>query len=187
MPSFAASVRQNHFGKTRKQILLHGTINSAISDVYASIWTHLRSNRTLDSSGRKSLILQQQLRGCKTLDSTIKHHKAIPEKLILHIYKRTDTHLNTDIGQLITGAFFFGIWSCDYSNTLKGEDKCIRILQKGDIRFYRKRRELSHDSGIIHLADKVSQTFRTQKNGVKNATVKQWRTTTTLCPVRTWA
>ena len=37
--------------------------------------------------------------------------------------------------------------------------------------FYRKCRELSHDSGILHLADKVSLKLRTQKNGVKNATV----------------
>ena len=47
-------------------------------------------------------------------------------------------------------------------------------LQKGDIGFYRKRIELSHDSGILHLADKFSPSFRTQKNGVKNATVTQW-------------
>ena len=60
------------------------------------------------------------------------------------------------------------------------------ILQKGDIHFYRKRRELSHNSEILHLADKVSPTFRTQENGVKNATVTQWWTTTTLCPVRIW-
>ena len=62
-----------------------------------------------------------------------------------------------------------------------------RILQKGDIRFYRKCRGLSHDSGILHLADKVSLILRTQKNGVKNSIVTQWRTTTTLCPVRVWA
>ena len=53
--------------------------------------------------------------------------------------------------------------------------------------FYKKHRELSHNNGILHLADKVSLTFRTQKNGVKNATVTQWQTTTTLCPVRIWA
>ena len=76
--------------------------------------------------------------------------------------------------------------SCEYSTNPKGEDKRTRILQKGDIRFYRKRRELSHNSGILHLADKVSPTFHTQKNGVKNATVTQWRTTTTLCPVNIW-
>ena len=77
--------------------------------------------------------------------------------------------------------------SFEYSTTIKGEDKCTRILQKEDIHFYRKYRELSHDSGILHLADKVSPTFLTQKNGVKNATGTQWRTTTTLCPVHIWA
>ena len=77
--------------------------------------------------------------------------------------------------------------SCEYSTTTKGEEKCIRILQKGDIHFYSKRRELYHDSVILHLADKVSPTLRTHKNGVTNATVTQWQTTTTLCPVHIWA
>ena len=77
--------------------------------------------------------------------------------------------------------------TCEYSTTTKGEDKHTHILQKGDIRFYRKCRELYHNSGILHLADKVSSAFRTQKNRVKNATVTQWQTTTALCPVRIWA
>ena len=47
--------------------------------------------------------------GIKTLDPPTKHQKVIPAKLVLHIYKRTDTHLNTAIGQLIAGAFFFSI------------------------------------------------------------------------------
>ena len=37
------------------------------------------------------------------------------------------------------------------------------------------------------MDDKVSPTFRTQKNWVKNSTVTQWGTTTTLCPVHIWA
>ena len=118
------------------------------------------------------------------LDPPTKHQKAILEKLFLHIYKHTDTHLNTDIGQLIAGAFFFGLRSCDYSTTPKGEDKRTCIIQKGDISLYRERREIYHDSGILHLADKISLTFCTQKNGVKNATVTLWRTTTTLSLVR---
>ena len=180
MSSFAASVQRNQFGKTGKHVLLHRTVKFAISDVSASFQTHLRSDPTLESSGQTSLIIQRQLRGSKTLDPPTKHQKAIPAKLILHIYKRTDTYLNTAIGQLIAGAFFIGMRSCEYYTTPKGEEKRTHIIQKGDIRFYRKRRELSHDSGILHLADKVSPTFCTQKNGVKNATVTQWRTTTTL-------
>ena len=125
--------------------------------------------------------------GLKELYPTTKHQKYTPENLLLHIYKRTNTHLNTAIGQLIVGAFLFGMRSCNYSTTPKGEDKNTRILQKGDINFYRKCRGLYHDSGILHLSDKASPTFFTQKNGVKNATVTQWRTATTLCPVRIWA
>ena len=68
-----------------------------------------------------------------------------------------------------------------------GMEQVMRILQKGDIQFYRKYHELPHDSGILHLTDKLSPTFRTQKNGVKNATVTQWRTNKNLCPVRIWA
>ena len=118
---------------------------------------------------------------------TKKHQKSIPENLALHIYRQTNTDPNTAIGQLNAGAFFFGIRSCEYSTTPKGENKRTRILQKGGIRSYRKRRKISHDSGILHLSDKVSLIFLTQKNGVKNAIVTQWRTTTTLCPVDIWA
>ena len=51
----------------------------------------------------------------------------------------------------------------------------------------RKRREISHDSGILHIADKVSLKLLTLKNGKKNATVTQWRTAKTLCLVGIWA
>ena len=75
--------------------------------------------------------------------------------------------MNTAIGQLVSGAFFFGMRSCKYATTPKGEDKRTHIIQKGDISFYRKRREISHESGILHLDDNVSLTFCAQKNGVK--------------------
>ena len=117
MSSFAASVRRNQFGTTRKKILLHRNVKSAISDVSAPFRTHLRSDLTLDYSDQKSLILQQKIRGYKTLNPKTKHQKAIPEKLVLHIYKRTDTYLNTAIDQLAAGEFFFGMRSCEYFNT----------------------------------------------------------------------
>ena len=46
---------------------------------------------------------------------------------------------------------------------------------------------ISHNNRILQLADRVSPTFRTHKNGVKNATVTQWGTTTNLYPVHIWA
>ena len=113
MLSFAASLQKKPFGTTRKQTLLHGTVKYAISDVYVSFWTHLRSNLTLESSGKTSLIFRRQLRGLNTLDPTTKNQKAKSSKIVLHIYKQTNTHLNTDIVQLIVGEFFFVAQSCE--------------------------------------------------------------------------
>ena len=61
------------------------------------------------------------------------------------------------------------------------------ILSTGDIRLYGKYCKLTHNSGHIKLADKVSPTSRTQKNGVKNATVTQRRTGKLLLIVQIWA
>ena len=60
------------------------------------------------------------------------------------------------------------------------------ILRKGNIKLYRKRRKLLYIIRRLHLAEKMSPTFRMQKNGVKNATVTQWRTGKHLFPVQFW-
>ena len=164
-------------------MLLHRTFKSAIPDVCAYFRTHFRSDPNLESSGQTFLLLQKQLRGYKKLEPTMKHHKAIPGKLFLHIYKRTNTNLNTAISQLIAGAFFFDMRYCEYSKTPKREEKCTHILQKRDICFNIKCLKLSHNSGVLHLDDKVSPKLCTRKNGVKNATVTQCQTAITLCPV----
>ena len=67
-------------------------------------------------------------RGHKMLDPTMKYQKAIPENLVLHIYKRTNTNLNKSIFQMIVGAFFFGMWYCKYSTTPEGDHKLTHIL-----------------------------------------------------------
>ena len=66
--SFAASVWRNQFTTTKKYDLLHSTVKAAISDVSISFWMDLWSGLTIDKSGQKSLILQRQLRGYKSLD-----------------------------------------------------------------------------------------------------------------------
>ena len=68
---------------------------------------------------------------------------------------------STRAEEILVSSFAASVQQNQFSTTRK------RILQKGDIQFYRKHRELSHNSGILHLADKVSLTFRTQKNGGK--------------------
>ena len=101
--------------------------------------------------------------------------------------KKQFSHLSTAIVQLIAGVFFFGMQAYEYSTTLEREHKQTGILWKWGITFYRKRREIPHSSKRLHLAYKLSPTFRTQKNGVRNTTVIQWRKRKHLCPVQFWA
>ena len=92
----------------------------------------------------------------------------------------------TTIGKIITGALFFGMRSCEYLTTPKGGSKLKCILQKGDIIFYIKCREFTHNINQIDLADKVYPIFSTHNNGVNNVTVTQWRTVKSLLPVQIW-
>ena len=135
---FAASVQRNQVGVTKKSKLLHGNIKSAILGVSASFRMNLWGDPTLDAWGKISLILHRQLWGYKSVHLPTKNHKAIPDKLVFHIYNKQYSHLITSIRQLIAGELFFNIQSCKYSTTPKRYNNRKNILRKGNIKFYRK-------------------------------------------------
>ena len=124
-------MQRNYFGTTRKQIRLHGTVKSVILDVSASFRTHLQSVPTLESSGQTYLPLQRQLRGYKTLETSKKHQKTIPENLVFHIYRQTNTHLNTAIGQPIAGTFSSECGPASTQQLLKGRTNVHASFRKG--------------------------------------------------------
>ena len=135
----------------------------------------------------KSCILQLQRRGYKSVDPSTKQQKAIPDNLVIHIYSKHHYHLITSIGQIITGDLLFGMISCEYYTTPKGENKKTCILRKGGIKFYREWHKIIHSSSRIHFSDKALLTYRKQKNGVKNKTATQCQTGKQLFSVRIWA
>ena len=53
------------------------------------------------------ITLTETIKELKTLDPTMKHQQSIPEKLVLHIYRQTNTHLKTSTEELIAGTSFF--------------------------------------------------------------------------------
>ena len=67
------------------------------------------------------------------------------------------------LGQLVAGAFFYGMRSSEYS-TVKGTRKSKQITVK-DIRFFKLNSELKNmKNPVILFADTVSITFVFQKN-----------------------
>ena len=185
LSAFASSCRRNEYGKTRRKTLTGGTVKATVSHVRASFRTTFRTDPALDRSGNPSLFLDRQLRGYCDADPSKKQQKALPvsvfEKLLLNNF----TPLDTAMGELACGAFFFGMRSCGYL-TVKGTRKTKR-LKVENIRFFKNNGEIKKKTcALIEFADTVSVTFKFQKNRQRDITVTQPRSGKQLCPVLIW-
>jgi hypothetical protein len=117
-------------------------------------------------------------------------------KVWLTILNDKNNKLNEAIGQLLIGALFFAMRSCEYSTTSNQEDKKTKLLCLRNIRIFSFSKEgymitIQHSASLetLQKADCVSITFENQKNGEKDACITQHRTLPhkQLCPVRAWA
>ena len=126
-------------------------------------------------------------------DPETKQSQAIPAAVVSIVEAAKATEAHRSIGQLVTGAFFFAMRACEFSDV--GGPRRTRTITVGDVEFRRDGRKVSHDQPEeMEDADTVSVTFRTQKNGEKGTTVTQHKTTGAqtggapgLCPVRAFA
>jgi hypothetical protein len=193
---FAYSIRHNHHKSTTKSILTGGTVNAAVSNVVQAFRQNLRPDPTIDSSGQKAAILINQIKAYKNKDPPTKHQACLPMIVWISILKDKSNSLNESMGQLITGALFFAMRSCEYSTTNNQEDKKTKLLCLRNIRLFSISKEgymitIPHTASLTELqsAECVSITFENQKNGEKDACITQHRTANDkiLCPVRSWA
>jgi len=91
------------------------------------------------------------------------------------------------MGELISGALFFGMRSCEYS-IVTGERK-TKLLTLRNIKFLRHNRNIQRVKGNMKLldAESVSITFISQKNDEKEQIITMHRNGSKLCPVKIWA
>ena len=102
------------------------------------------------------------------------------------MYRNVFTPMDEAMGQLVCGAFFFGMRSCEYL-TVSGTRKTKRLRIR-NIRFFKNNLPLTDKRNpILRYADTVSVTFEFQKNKQKNITVSQPRSGKEICPVIIWA
>lgn len=96
------------------------------------------------------------------------------------------TEADIACGQLASGAFFFVMWSCEYTK-VSGEQQ-TKLLCLKNIRFYRDQKLMDHSHPELHLVDVVMITFTFQKNDEHDDTVPMHHThDPRLCPVKYWA
>ena len=122
---------------------------------------------------REEAITTDHLRKIKQHIRELKHHTKLYHK---------------HIPELLIGAFFFAMRSCEYSTVdTQGRTKRLTI---GDVQFLdRKHKKINQsDKQLIKKAKYVQITFQNQKNGNKNMRRTHGKTNhKVLCPVRAWA
>ncbi|KAI2510458.1 hypothetical protein MHU86_3878 [Fragilaria crotonensis] len=167
-----------------------GTVRAAIDGVVQTYRANKLISPAHDSRGRLEPLLAAQLRGYALDDPEPCQRQALPAAVVEVVAQVKTTETHRAIGQLVTGAFFFAMRSCEYSEA--SGSRRTKTVQIGDIIFRRGGDTIeSSIESVLATADTVSITYRTQKNGDRGVTVTQHRTRanpgTGLCPVRALA
>ena len=117
------AVREGRFcSRERHEVLVEGTVRSAISHVVQAFRTAGRQNPTKDEDNKLSILLSCQYRAYKNDDPKQKQQKALPFSVLDELAKRKVTDLDTALAQLTIGAAFFACHSCEYSIVPKKEE-----------------------------------------------------------------
>ena len=186
LSAFASACRRNRYGKKRNSNLRGNTIKSTVSNVRATFRKNLRADPGLDVEGKFSIFLTRKLSGYVDADSFVEQEKALPLRVFKELLGKKFTPLDEAMGQLATGAFFFGMRSCEYL-IVSGTRK-TKQLMVNDIRFFKNSTELKDKTNeLILFADTVTVTFVFQKNKKKMVCVTQPHSGKKICPVVIWA
>jgi hypothetical protein len=165
-------------GSTARQ-----TADNVATLIESSGWPDPRTT----SNGKQCLQYKRQVSYYKTNDGPTHHQKAIPPEVYRWWIRNATQPREQARAQLLAGALFFAMRSCEYSKTKHKEQKTQPIRPR-DIIFRIGAEIIHHNDPRIAIADNVEITFRVQKNGVVEDQILQWHTNDNeLCPVRHWA
>ena len=185
MSAFAAALRRNEQGKTKRKQLSDETVKSTIYNVCSIFRTNLRTSPIIEADGSTSLMIKRQWDGYINDDPAKRTQKCLPINIFKKLWRSNNTELSKAIGQLATGALFFGMRSCEYSE-VTGNRK-TKLLQLKNIRFFQGRQEIAKSKNMnLNNITCVTITFMKQKNKHKEADITMHKSNSELCPVMAW-
>jgi hypothetical protein len=168
---------------------MSGSVRAAIDAVAASFRANNRVSPAHDPvTAGLAYVLQRQLKGYTNQDPSVTPQKALTPRVIRELTSINGTSLDEAINQLVHGAFFFAMRSCEYLKVPASETRRTKLLLLRNLRFFRARIQLLHCDPTLHLADSISITFEFQKNDDRDAIITMHRTgDAVLCPVIAWS
>jgi len=98
------------------------------------------------------------------------------------------TELDIAVGQLVVGAFFFAMRSCEYLYVPINQPRKTKTLTLENIRFWKNNRILQHNDPTLNTADVVAIKFVKQKNEKDGDIINQFKSRDdAINPVKAWA
>ncbi|MGH7974184.1 MAG: hypothetical protein ACREBR_01565 [bacterium] len=183
---FAAAVRRGQFSKERDKELGEGTVRASVDYVSQTFRARNRRDPRHDDEGHLAHVLQRQFRGYKNQDSAERPQHAISATVLRTIFSLRQSPIDEAIAQLLIGAFFFAMRSCEYCNVTGS--RRTKLLTLGNLRFLTGKKELHHKDDNLSQADTISITFEFQKRDTRNDIITMPRSgDPILCPVKAWA
>lgn len=115
--------------------------------------------------------LRLQYRGYANKDPPTKQQKALTPSFYRQLFHRSTSHRTIALSLLCISAFFWACRSCEYSKA--PSERKTKLCRVKNIRFFSGTRELSHSDPNLINAERVTCTFKDQKNDEKNVTIPQ--------------
>ena len=188
LSAFAHCLREALFSSSSYDTLASGTVRDSVDHVASSIRDSAGFDPRLDCNGNYSRLLLQQFRGYKASDPPTHQQKAIPPIIIRELHKSRRHPEDVAAAQLVTGAWFFAMRSCEYSHTPANEVKRTKLLRLRNLTFRSQGEITPITSPCITQATTITITFESQKNTNTFESITMHRSQDpTLCPVKAWA
>ena len=167
---------------------MEGTVNATLSYVAQAFRADNRPDPRLDVDGKMCFLLQEQMRGYRNQDGSKMKQKALPMSVLRKFHSIAVSSRDKALAQLMIGAIFFAMRSCEYLKTSAEPTKRTKIVRVGKILFKKGTIIMNHGNPQLETCDIVRITFEVQKNDRRDVSIHMFRSgDSILCPVKAWA
>ena len=141
-----------------------------------------------DRFGKLHQCLRRQLKGYARRDPPATQQAPLPISVFTSIKKNYISEVDKACSELIEGALFFAMRSCEYTTTAAAEAKKTSLLELRDLAFFDKSRAFisQNSQSLLDNTEFVRITFRSQKNDDNGQEVVLKRSNNLLCGVEAW-
>ena len=105
------------------------------------------------------------------------------------LYESEGSSIQRATNELVAGALFFGMRSCEYSYVPRAQKRVTKLLQLEDLHFYNANKELldQQDQRLEGHAHTMTIMFQNQKNRHQMQVIPVSKLKNKSCPIKIWS